>query len=348
MINNSENKIFSALKPQLRLHRFLFYFITLVALVLLYNKFSDAELIKELFLRSNLFWLIGIIVTQFFSYWSLALNYQDVLQVKDLKIGVKALLPVTFVIQFLNQALPSATISGQAFFVYYLKKYGLSVVEGIGRAIIELLTLYIAFGFFFLISSFLIFQSGALAANPSVVYLTYVFIFFGVIFTGIFLAVQKGKRGRVVRWTINRLHRYFENSKQTDHASHLVSIFNQFKKSINISELAKHKMEFWRAVVWQGFNLFLNVLTLYLIGLAVGVPLPFTVAFVTFILTKFLSMVSFVPGAFGVFEGGMTLILVSFNLPTATAFAVTLIFRAFTFWFPMPIGWVLYRRYINR
>jgi hypothetical protein len=59
-------------------------------------------------------------------------------------------------------------------------------------------------------------------------------------------------------------------------------------------------------------------------------------------------MVSFIPGALGVFEGGMTLILVSFGVSAGPALAMTLLLRAFTFWFPMPIGWILYRWYLHR
>ena len=59
-------------------------------------------------------------------------------------------------------------------------------------------------------------------------------------------------------------------------------------------------------------------------------------------------MISFIPGALGVFEGGMTLILVSFGVPAGPALAMTLLLRAFTFWFPMPVGWILYRCYLHK
>ena len=151
MANNGN--IFDILsKPRISFRRFSFYFITLAAIIVVYFKISEFELLKEMFLKSNFSWLPVIIISQILSYFALALNYREVLKVKGLKISIRELFPITFVIQFLNQALPSATLSGQAFFVQYLKKYKLTFAEGIGRAFIELMTLCVAFGAFFFVS----------------------------------------------------------------------------------------------------------------------------------------------------------------------------------------------------
>lgn len=344
------------------MRRFAFYFITLAALVLIYLKFSEVQLIRDIFLRANLVWLSGVILLQVFSYYFVALNYRDVLRVKDLNVPVKELFPVTFVIQFLNQALPSAGLSGQAFFVQYLKKFGLSVAEGIGRALLELATLYMAFGVFFIASATLMLRSGIVSTHPEAKFFIYAFSFFAVIAISLFFALQKRKRGRIASWIIDRLHRYFENRKKkngknngdvggnngNNHAGHVAMIVDQFKNTFNIGTLKKHGRPFWFAFFWQNMILLANVITLYFISFAIGVHISFAVAFITFTLTKFLSMISFIPGAIGVFEGGMTLILVSFGVPAEPAFAMTLLLRAFSFWFPMPVGWILYRWLLHK
>ena len=348
-------------RPRISLSRFAFYFITLAALVLIYLKFSEVKLIKDLFLRSNLFWLLGVIITQVISYYFTALNYRDVLRVKDLEVGVKELFPVTFVIQFLNQALPSAGISGQAFFIQYLKKFGLNVAEGIGRAILELTTLYMAFGIFFIASAIMMLRGGILDSRPEAIYFIYAFSFFAVVAFALFFVLQRRKRGRLAQWLINKLHRYFENRSKkngeaanvagngtNNHTSHVAMIFDQFKQTLNIGELKKRARPFWLAFFWQCMILLASIFTLYFLSFAVDSKISFAVAFITFTLTKFLSMVSFIPGALGVFEGGMTLILISFGVPAEPAFAMTLLLRAFSFWFPMPVGWILYRWILHR
>ncbi len=348
-------------RPRISFSRFAFYFITLAALVLIYLKFSEVKLIKDIFLRSNLFWLIGVIATQVISYYFVALNYRDVLRVKNLEVGVKELFPVTFVIQFLNQALPSAGISGQAFFIQYLKKFGLSVAEGIGRAILELTTLYMAFGIFFIASAAMMLRGGILDRSPEAAYFIYAFSFFAAIAISLFFVLQRRKRGRLARWIINKLHRYFENRNKTkkekgasgngtngNHVSHVAMIFDQFKQTLNAGELKKRARPFWLAFFWQCMILLANIVTLYFLSFAVDSEISFIVAFIAFTLTKFLSMISFIPGALGIFEGGMTLILISFGVPAEPAFAMTLLLRAFSFWFPMPVGWILYRWILHR
>ena len=84
---NSNGEGFTPLaKPRLSLRRFLFYFITLAALIVVYLKISEFQLIKEVFLRSNFLWLFSIVVIQVLSYYFTALNYRDVLRVKDLDV----------------------------------------------------------------------------------------------------------------------------------------------------------------------------------------------------------------------------------------------------------------------
>lgn len=354
MDTDNNGDFLSLSKPKFSVRRFLFYVITLAALILIYLKFSELRLIKELVEGSNYAWLIAIVAVQVLSYCFLAMNYREVLRIKDLEVGIKELFPVTFVIQFLNQALPSAGISGQAFFVQYLKKFGLAVSEGIGRAILELTSLYMAFGSFFIISTVIMWQTGTVGRHPEIKIFLYIFLFLALLALSLFFALQGNKKGAASQWLIGRLHSFFESRKKkkeamgetaVNHAEHVRMVYDQFKNSLSLHVLKKHARAFWLAYAWQNAVLFLNFITLLIICYALGSRVNIFAAFVVFTLTRFLGMIAVVPGALGVFEGGMTLLFVSFGMPANVAFAVTLIYRAFTFWLPMPIGWLIYRYY---
>jgi uncharacterized protein (TIRG00374 family) len=322
--------------------------ITAAALILVFLKFSELKLVGRIFLTANLFWLGGIIITQILSYYSLALNYRDVLMIKDLKIKAISLFPVTFIVQFLNQAIPSATISGQIFFIQYLKKYGLSVIEGIGRAILEILTLIIAFGVLFFMATILLAFDGQLASNWVVAYIMYIFLFISVALILAFFAFQKTKQGRISKWLINLFHRFFDKYDIKNRTDYVSLILDQMRQNLNLKELTKKKGLLFKAAFWQGLILILNILTLFFISYAIGSKISFLVAFIVFTLIKFISLIAFVPGALGIFEGGMTLLLISFGVGAGPALTMTLLFRAFTFWIPMPIGWLLYRYFLHR
>jgi uncharacterized protein (TIRG00374 family) len=345
-INNSFN-----LTPRFDLRQFLFYLITLAGLIIVYFKFSELKLIGFIFAASSLKWLAAIIVIQLFVYYFQALNYRDVLRIKDLEVKASELYPMSFVVQFLNQALPSAGLSGQVFFVQYLKKYGLGVAESIGRAFLEVMTLWMAIGSFFIVSSMIVLKGGQIADVPQLRYVIYAFVFLAVIVVSIFFLIQRRKRSGMARWITKWLHRQFEkkrkfkDEKAIDHSKHAEAIFDQLRNSLNFKMLQKKAKIFWTAFIWQCLILLANISTLYFISFTIGYPIGFRLAFIVFSLVRFISMVAFIPGAIGVFEGSMTLILISFGVPAGPALAMTLILRAFTFWLPMPIGWMLYRWY---
>ena len=336
--------------PKINLRQFLFYFITLAVLIIIYLRFSEIRLIGLLFAKSSFIWLSAIITIQVFVYYFQALNYRDILRIKDLEVKPRELYPMSFVVQFLNQALPSAGLSGQVFFIQYLKRYGLPIAEGIGRAFLEIMTLWMAMGSFFIASSVIVLKGGAIADVPQLRYVIYAFIFLTVIAVSVFFIVQRRKRSKVARWITDWLHRRFEKKRKEgeetiDHGKHVETIFDQFRSSINFRLLQKKAKSFWMAYFWQCMIIIVNIFTLYFISFAIGHPLSFRLAFVVFSLMRFIGMVTFVPGGLGVFEASMTLILISFGVAAGPAFAMTLILRAFTFWFPMPIGWALYRWY---
>ena len=339
------------LVPRISLRQFLFYFITLAVLIVIYFRFSELKLIGSIFTGSNYLWLSAIIIVQLFLYYFQALNYRDVLRIKDLEVKAKELYPMSFVVNFLNQALPSAGLSGQVFFIEYLKKYGLSVAEGIGRAFIEVMTLWMAMGAFFIVSSILVLRGGAIANVPELRFVIYAFVFLTVIAVSIFFLIQRRKRSRIARWITDWLHRHFEkrkmvrNGKVTDHSKHVEMIFDQFKNSLSIKILRRKAKNFWMAFFWQCMIILAHITTLYFISFAIGHPIGFRLAFIVSSLVRFIAMITFIPGALGVFEGSMILILISFGVAASPAFAMTLLLRAFTFWLPMPVGWALFRWY---
>lgn len=344
---SKENNYWSGLITKVSFGRFLFYFVTLAVLLIIYFRFSELKLIGSLFAGSNLIWLLAIIFAQLSVYYFQALNYRDVLRIKDMEVRVGELYPMSFVVQFFNQALPSVGLSGQVFFVQYLKRYGLAVDEGIGRAFLEIMTLWMAMGSFFITSSIMVFQGGAIANVPELRYVIYFFAFLAVIAVSLFFIAQRRRRSKISKWVVDWLHRHFENKKGKNHevSNHMEMAYRQFKDSFNFGLLKKKAKAFWMAYFWQCMIIMANIVTLYLISFAIGHPIGFRLAFIVFSLVKFIGMIAFIPGAIGIFEGSMTLILISFGLAAGPALAMTLLLRAFTFWFPMPIGWALYQWY---
>src|SRR3989344_5661848 len=336
--------------------RLLFYGVSIAAILLLSLKFSELKLIQQLFSQSNWHYPVGVVVIQILFFVVQAANYRAVLKIKGLTVGIKELFPIGYVVQFLSQAIPTAGISGQIFFIYYLKKYRLSFAEGIGRAILELASLYAGYAVMFVISVILLLRKDVFQREPRFVFFIYAFLVFFLIIVAIVAVSQRKRRTSRFHWLVNRVSGYFKSNKLFKYTSmqalangdYFAMISDQFKTTIGWSHIKYHKKTFALACFWQVVLLFSHVLTLSLIATGLGHPIPLAACFVAFIFSKFLSMISVVPGAPGIFEGAMTLILITFGIDKSVALAATLLTRAFTFWLPMPIGWILYARYMKK
>lgn len=334
-------------RPRLKLRRLLFYLISLSVIIVIYIKFSEVKEMKKVFERSDLYWLFIAGGLQALTYYFTALNYRTVLRMKGLTVSAKELYPVSLIVLFLNQALPSAGVSGQIFFIDYLRKRGLAVLDGIGRAILEISTLYSAFGIMFIVSVILLFRGGQFETHPSLKVFIYSFILVATLALMIFFALQRRGRGQFTGWIIRNFQHRFGDSKNGNNGllGNIKFFFNELHKNLNLRSLGTSGELFGLAIFYQLLVFGLDAATLYVLALALGFNLTWPTAIIAFSLTQFASMISFMPGALGIFEGGMTLVLITFGIKGGQALSVTLLLRALIFWLPMPIGWLLYRKY---
>lgn len=341
----------------MRKGRLIFYGVTVAATIAVFLKFSELHYIGELFRTSNWHYLLLVLVVEFCSYLAQALNFQAVLHIKKHHVRVWELFPISYVVQFISQAIPTGGLSGQVFFIYYLRKYGITFAEGFGRAILEVASLYSAYALYFITALMLLVRADAFQNEPRLVLFIYaILVFFGVCSVIIWLS-QKRSRNSRIHWLFDRATHYVKKSSLmqmpglrmiNDHSDHLTMIKDQFKATLGWDNLRKNYAFFVIAVWWQMVHLMTHVVTLLIISYALEAPIPFWICFISFTFSKFISMISIVPGAPGVFEGVMTLILLALGIDADIALAATILTRAFTFWLPMPIGWFLYHRYMKK
>ncbi len=94
---------------------------------------------------------------------------------------------------------------------------------------------------------------------------------------------------------------------------------------------------------WQIMGIMADSLTISFLFLGFNYQPYFYCVVIGLILTKAISMLTITPGALILFEGAMTLFYTSFGVPLQLALMVTVLFRALSFWLPMPFGLFLYR-----
>jgi len=91
----------------------------------------------------------------------------------------------------------------------------------------------------------------------------------------------------------------------------------------------------------------LDAATLWVAFRALGAPIGFPVAFVSFVLASVVATIGLVPLGLGTFEAAAVGLLHAFGVGVETAFAATLVLRGLTFWLPMLPGVWLARREVG-
>ncbi len=97
------------------------------------------------------------------------------------------------------------------------------------------------------------------------------------------------------------------------------------------------------------------ILRTYLVFLAFGVSVSFTVLAVVAVVSTFMGMIPFSPGGFGTTEGAMIILFSGFGIDPSIAVGVTIIDRFISFWIPSLMGalslgishWEINRRKVN-
>jgi uncharacterized protein (TIRG00374 family) len=91
----------------------------------------------------------------------------------------------------------------------------------------------------------------------------------------------------------------------------------------------------------------LDALTLWVAFRALGAPIGFAVAFVSFVFASVVGTIGLVPLGLGTFEATAVGLLHALGVGVETAFAATLVLRGLTFWLPMLPGVWLARREVG-
>jgi uncharacterized protein (TIRG00374 family) len=98
----------------------------------------------------------------------------------------------------------------------------------------------------------------------------------------------------------------------------------------------------WRGpVIGATLNTAFDMLTLYFLFIAVDHPVTLGILLSGYGLPLLLGRVSFLPGGVGIVEGSMAALYNGLNVPNGVTVVVILVYRFFSFWLPVLIGFPL-------
>lgn len=324
---------------------FLFYFLAIAAGIFAFYNLGEIEKAQALLRQVRPIFLLLALGFQALTYFVVGNIYRSLVSFygDGNKIKKADMFQAVIVALFMTQAIPTGGLSGNGFLFYYFQKKAVSLKNSFKTIFSELFTYY----FTHLILLVVLFLYTYTFFRSEVSHSTWmagilgfwVFLFLSLacflLGTKKFnswlkkILLKKGGLGWLARKIIPQL--YLEKVDDSEWENPLKT-------------LEKNKIYLFRLAAWQAIVFFLDAATIYVLFISFGShPNPLAIAF-GFMLTKVIAILAVSPGALIFFESALVYFYTTLGIPLETAVIITLLFRALSFWLPMPFGLFLSRR----
>lgn len=331
-----------------RFQKFALLFLASLIVILVLVKFSELKEIIKLLKQTNWIFIGLAVLLQALTYFSLASLYSSIFKIFHYRIPLGKLCRLAVASTFLNQIFPSAGLAGLTLITASLKKDGISKGKSTLTATVGAILIGTIFLFFLAVSIayYLIWQIQMTPAH-TIFFTAMLIIIVLVINSAFYLFRHKESLYRIMEFLsrlVNRLRRIFKSKKYTSPQD--ISFFiEEFYLGVDV--IRQNKKKLIKPLACAIVFFFSDVLTLFFVFLAFGRWVKIGIIIIGFVLTDTLGFVVAIPTSLGVFELSMSAIFSNLGIPLASAVVATLIFRALTFWLPIPIGYFFYHSLIK-
>jgi len=228
---------------------------------------------------------------------------------------------------FVDQALPSAGISGMTLASGALARTGMPAPAVAAAILVNMSMYYLAYGFCMALALGMAMPSGYL---PGWVTLP----------MSVFVLVRLGMAWFVIATPGGRLWGALRRSRNL---ARLLDFFANADRA-----LFRNRALLGRTFALHGATFLLDAATLWVAVLALGGSAPVGGLFACFMVSTFFRTIGIMPGGLGTFEAASVVSLKSIGLPLPVALSATLLFRGLSFWLPMLPGMMASRHLLGR
>ncbi|WP_202925385.1 lysylphosphatidylglycerol synthase transmembrane domain-containing protein [Mucilaginibacter sp. 14171R-50] len=320
--------------------RILFYILSLLVFYLAIRYIGTLKDIRLLLAQMSAAWLILAVTAQVTTYLLNVMIFRTLLNGQTGTAGFITLFKLSIVILFVNQALPSGGISGNGYLFRQLVKRKVPVAKAYQALVLESITYYLAF--IFLLTGLYAWVWHQPGHQPVMSYTVLIGCVFFCCLGALMLGISNRRTISYLLPKLNRirwLKRYIANSG-------LLTL----SKSGNADwkDLFKDKKALICAVFYHMSILVCDAVTVFAIIHGFHVTLHPALIMYGLLLSLVIGSLPISPGALIAYESAMTYFYTVLGLPVHAALIVTLLFRFFSFWLPIPIGLALYRNLRHR
>jgi len=338
---NKDNNGFFSLRLKFNIKSLIILVLFGLGLYLLLPKLINAEEALRLIVKVNKFYLILAILFEVLSYCGAAWLSGIILFRLGYKISFLDRFRLGSIAAFAIHFFPLGSFGEGAIEYYFLHKRSVSAGSVLIMFMLRIFMTYLAFLLLFFVGLVLIPTLSLL--SPQIKFISAflaALILWGIWYT-YHLYKRKEKFWR--RWWgfIQLINFFIAKIKyNTIKESKARELFEDIYKGIRFFKSKKRFMflAFLAALVyWLG-----DIACLLFVFLSFGRLVDIGILLFGYGVATLVSLISFVPGGLGVTEGSLGLIYAGAGIPVSLALMTILIFRFFSFWIWVPIGFISY------
>ncbi|MBB5031914.1 lysylphosphatidylglycerol synthase transmembrane domain-containing protein [Prosthecobacter vanneervenii] len=296
------------------------------ALILVVTHLTEEEEFLSLLKQMDVRWLVLALGLQACTYLLQGIVWRVATGAAGHALPLGKSYQISLAMLFVDQALPSAGISGVAVVSGALSRMGMPRAVVASAVLVDNGMYYLAYA----------------ACMAVALYNAYLPTWVDVAMLGFVLAgaamcwVQLSLPNGGMRWLKPRLRRFAKLAKLVDWLDHAhpASVKN---KRVLLTAFALHVV-----------NFLLDATTIWVAARALGVTASPGGVFSSFMVSTLFRTIGIIPGGLGTFETASVMSLKSIGLPLSLGLSATLLFRGLSFWLPMVPGLVCAKRMLKR
>lgn len=311
-------------RHRLRWFSWMFGFAMLATVIIAALHFSEERELVRITENAQPWWLAIAILLQVGTYLAQGETWRVVTRAAKVSVPLAAAFKLSLAKLFIDQALPSAGISGTVVVARALEQRGLSRAVVIAAIVVDTVSHYAAYVLTLALALLITVVGGH--ASPLIAAAALFFVAFSVVLTAATL-VLSGRSSVGPQWL-----------ERVPLLKDALTLLGQADP-----KLARSVPLIFKSGSFQLAIVLLDAATVWVLIRSLGETASPTGVFASFMVSTLLRTISIVPGGLGAFEAASVLTLKAAGVPVAVALAATLLFRGLSFWLPMVPGIVFSR-----
>ena len=326
------------------MRKLLLAFVLLLGIYFIIGQFSEVQNVVETLRRGDLRFVLLATGLELLWMVNVAASYQAIYRALGMREELKVLFTMSAAANFVNIVAPSVGMGGLAIFVSQSKHRDYSPARATIAGALYLFFDYAGLLTLLALGIIVLIRRNNLTVVEITASVTLVLVAL-VVGTLLYLGMRSKKAfekalvflARLVNHILRPfLHRdYLQETRARAFAHDAVAGLHQIRQN---------PQNLLRPVLLALTNKILLTAILWMVFLAFDVPLSIGTLIAGSAIAYLFTIVSPTPSGVGVVEGVLTLMLHSMYVPLEAAAVIALAFRGFTFWLPLGVGMLAFRR----